>query len=195
MLDPLARCFLPLLAAVPSDASNPFEHPPFTLPVFRANLLLSPLASDEQLQLYDDESLDVDGHPRRGLSTEAGQGFQFSQDAAASLGSTGASVLSDDSQRQANHFYRTWFWAEIKRLRALKYDVPQAVKRVDLASPKTILNDGRTDEGWLAYRQLILVLLNRPGGVMRLVEDTMVRHRATPAERWRDARDENRVSL
>lgn len=186
---------LPLLAAVPPDAKNPFEHAPFTFPVYRANLKLPPMATDEQLQLYEDESLDVDLEDPTTSPVTAGDGFCFSKDTAVGLCPTHAAAFTDHSLVQANRFYRHWFWGEITRLRALKFTVPEAIQRVDLVGAKTALKDGRTDEGWGAYRQLTLASLHRPGGIMDLAEEVMARHRATPAEQWRAACDENRVSV
>ncbi|KAG8736724.1 hypothetical protein FRC10_009033, partial [Ceratobasidium sp. 414] len=193
-LGALARCMLPLLAAVPPDAKNPFEHAPFTFPVYRANLNLLPLATDQQTELFEDEPLDVDVDVED-LTTSpvaAGDGLCFPKNAGAGLPPVRAAAFANNLVVRANHFYRGWLWTEITRLRALKYTVPEAIKRVDLVGPRTVLKDGRTDEGWGAYRQLTLASLHRPGGIMDLAKETMVRHRATPAEQWRDTRDENR---
>ncbi|KAG9098557.1 hypothetical protein FRC06_006228 [Ceratobasidium sp. 370] len=191
-LGALARCFLPLLATVPPGATNPFAHAPFTFPVFRANMNLCPMATDEQLQLYQDESVDIDLENAGTLPVAAADGFCFSEAVNQWLAGGRASLVSDEALLQANHFYRDWFWGEIVRLRGLNFTVPQAIQRVDLVGPGTILPEGRTDEGWWAYRQLILAVVDRPGGILDLAKHAMEQHRATPAERWRDARDENR---
>ncbi|KAB5587686.1 hypothetical protein CTheo_8873 [Ceratobasidium theobromae] len=191
-LGTLATCLLPLLASVPSETTDPFEHAPFTLPVFRANMLLPPLSTDEPLQSFEDEYPNVDKAAKSKPHVEAANGFQFTQSVLSNFPSGQASAFSADSLAQANHFYGTWFWAEIKRQRVLGYSAHDAVKRIDLVHAKTILKGERTDEGWQAYRRLVLALLGRTGGVMSLAAEAMVRHRATPAECWRDARDENR---
>ncbi|KAB5587462.1 SNF2-related protein [Ceratobasidium theobromae] len=191
-LGTLATCLLPLLAAVPSDAVDPFEHPPFTFSIFRANMRLLPLSVDEEPHPYEDELPDVGNDSASKLHAAARDGFKFSQDALKGLTQAQIATLSDASLVQANHFYHSWLWAEVKRQRALGYSIQDAVKRIDLVGTKTVLKDGRTDGGWKAYRLLILTLLNRSGGIMDITEDAMVSHRATPAERWRDARDENR---
>ncbi|KAG9088385.1 hypothetical protein FRC06_002056, partial [Ceratobasidium sp. 370] len=96
-LGALARCMLPLLAAVPPDAENPFEHAPFTFPVYRANLGLPPMVTAEQLQLYEDESLDVDLKDPNASPVTAGDGFCFNKDAAVGLTPKQAAMFSNHS--------------------------------------------------------------------------------------------------
>ncbi|KAG8711489.1 hypothetical protein FRC08_015832 [Ceratobasidium sp. 394] len=188
----LARFLLPLLANVPPDAENPFQHAPFIFPTFRANMNLCPMATDEQLQLYEDESLDVDLENSSSLPVTAGDGLCFLGDFDKWLTTEQLSHFTETALLKANTFYREWIWGEIRRFRALGYGVPEALKRIDLVGPKTVLPEGRTDDGWNAYRQIILAAVDRNGGILDLAKQAMERHRATPAERWRDARDENR---
>lgn len=189
----LAKCLLILLAAVPPAAPNPFLFPPFTLPVFRSNMMLLPLKTDRQLRLYEDESPDPDTDTSS-EPVEAGDGFSFAQLDVSRLPVTQAPAFTDEALIQANTFYRDWIRGELRRLRCQGHLTADGLKLVDLVGPKTILESGRTDGGWRAYRTLVLALFARSGGIMQQVKEVLVRHRATPAHQWREDRDENRVS-
>lgn len=155
--------------------------------------MLLPVSTDQQIELYEDESLDVDSDEPSELA-RAADGFIFAPHSIRSLPAKQAPSFSDPAIIQANIFYGEWLWGEIKHFRTMGYSIAEALKRVDLVKPGTALKDGRSDQGWGAYRTLVLTLFGRPGGIMAQVKDVMHRHRATPMDAWRSARDQNRVS-
>lgn len=155
--------------------------------------MLPPASTDEQVDIYEDNFLEV-ALDNLSEPVRAADGFTFTQQYIQGLPPKQRSTFGDPALIQANIFYRKWLWEEMQRLRTAGFSVTDALKRVDLVKPGTVLKDGRSDQGWGAYRTLVLTLFGRPGGIMALVKDVMLRHRATPADQWRNARDQNRVS-
>ncbi|KAG8772171.1 hypothetical protein FRC12_003219 [Ceratobasidium sp. 428] len=193
-LCPLTRCFFPLLALVPPDSSNPFEHQPFTFPTFRRNMMLAPLPTDDlEEDMYDDVMATPEPMDQPDI---ASLGFVLDERTLRRLKKVDSDKLSLESLTKASHFFRNWLWPKVQYYREDKKTVQYAIDRIDFPTlPKGGIDETDSDEGYGHMRRVTRTLLNVPGGIMDIVEEIMKQARATPAHAWRNARDENRREL
>ncbi|QRW14226.1 SNF2 family amino-terminal protein [Ceratobasidium sp. AG-Ba] len=152
-------------------------------------MLLLPLASEPPTDFFDDEEVDVEGSDAGGATVELAAGFDLNLTAQDPLGKM--MVITDRELLRANECYRI-IWRRVKELRGLGRSTAQALSHIDLLSAKAAKAHDGKDDGWNDYRKVLLSLLNRPGGITEQLEDVMRARRVIPAERWMDARDENR---
>ncbi|QRW12372.1 Helicase conserved C-terminal domain [Ceratobasidium sp. AG-Ba] len=152
-------------------------------------MLLLPLASEPPTDFFDDEEVDVEGSDAGGATVELAAGFDLNLTAQDPLGKM--MDITDRELLRANECYRI-IWRRVKELCGLGHSTAQALSRIDLLSAKAAKAHDGKDNGWNNYRKVLLSLLNRPGGITEQLEDVMRARRVIPAERWMDARDENR---
>ncbi|KAG8739125.1 hypothetical protein FRC10_006123 [Ceratobasidium sp. 414] len=181
---PLGRSLLPLLEAFRGTETSMFECEPWIDPVFRHNLGLAPLSSEQD----DEEEFDYDAP--NSVTSSTADGFVLSSAAVSSLPPAKAKKLSGVSLLRATSFVDGYLKGRALEGVNGKRKVEWVMARLDLRNPKTVAKQGGGDNFWGDYREVVLTLLNRPGGIMSIVAEAMVRHRATPAEALRDRREE-----
>ncbi|KAG9102129.1 hypothetical protein FS749_015712 [Ceratobasidium sp. UAMH 11750] len=182
---PLARSLLPLIETFRGTEASMFECAPWTEAVFRHNLGLAPLSSED---LEDDFDYDS---PSNTLSSPAA-GFVLAPTTLASLPPATVKNLSDTSFLRASSFVDNYL--RVRTLRGIdqKRAADWVMARLDLRERKTMKKQGGEEHFWADYRDVVLALLKRPGGILSIVADVMARHRATPVEALRDRREEFR---
>ncbi|QRV93635.1 ATP-dependent DNA helicase [Ceratobasidium sp. AG-Ba] len=182
-----------MLSQVPKDSRNPFEHAPFTFPVFRRNMMLERLEEDDEEDIYSDTLLDVVGESS---GARASDGFVLDKDAFGRLKKPEAQHLTDDALVRATKFIVDWYWPKVQSYRVARHTTIYAVERIQLAGGNNApLDPTGRDGGWGYYRKMVQALFNRPGGLMSVVGEVMNQAGATPAHAWRQLRDENRRSV
>ncbi|KAB5587967.1 SNF2-related protein [Ceratobasidium theobromae] len=181
----LARSLLYLFAAMTGEENGPFECPPWTQPHWRALFGLAPL----QPQVgYEDEIVDIDGDCLGESYALPTNGFVLSREAGSSFAQAKAKTLMDGTTLMAAEQFMKYFWSTWRedslRNRSLEFTL--------LSLPPDSKSEALVRHGYPGYRDFVLAMLNRSGGVLATVEDVMVQLRATPAEKWKDDRDTNR---
>jgi hypothetical protein len=184
----LARSLLYLFEATTGEETSSFHCLPWTLPVWRDTFGLAPLQSCIDTA---DEIVDVDGDYAADQYALDGDGFVFSKQALSTLQNAKLKVVTDgltvmQAERFMNYFWTTWRGDCV-------YNRPVEFTISSLPAERAS-SESLSQEGYAAYRDVVLAMLNRRGGVLATVEEVMVQLRVTPAELWKDDRDTNRVS-
>ncbi|KAG9098672.1 hypothetical protein FRC06_006082 [Ceratobasidium sp. 370] len=180
---PLARALLPLMELFEGGEESMFECAPWTDPVFRHNLGLAPLSSEQD----DEEDFDYDS-PTTATSSAA-NGFVLSPAAIKSLSPAKQEELSDTTLLRAGSFMDNYLRKRALKAILEKWGVDWVMARLDLRRPTAAPPEKGEDNFWAAYRTVVLALFNRTGGIISIVADVMARHRATPVEALRDRRE------
>ncbi|KAG8710920.1 hypothetical protein FRC09_020876 [Ceratobasidium sp. 395] len=174
---PLAKSLLYLFAAASGLEGSAFDCPPWTLPGWRDIFGLRPLEPT-----VDDPNGIVDVET---VYASEGDGFVLSEAASAAVRRAKRGEFDDSTLSAATEFMEL-FWslgrADAEVRRPIEYTIA-AISR-DFGGTRL--------PGFPQYRQLVLGMLNRPGGPLSVVEEIMNDLRATPAEQWKDDRDTNR---
>ncbi|KDN34638.1 hypothetical protein RSAG8_12263, partial [Rhizoctonia solani AG-8 WAC10335] len=168
------------------DERTAFECPPWTRANWRESFGLTLLENDPD---FIDEIVDVDDDYATHEFARCEDGLIFSREALVTVEERKLKVLTDGrtnirAQDFISHFWSQWC-LDCKRNNPIEFTI--ATLPSDNGK-----NKHADTHGYAEYREVVLAMLNRTGGVLARVQDTMVRLGATPADKWKDDRDVNR---
>ncbi|GAB1527611.1 hypothetical protein RhiTH_010787 [Rhizoctonia solani] len=165
-LTPVAHSVLYLFEAAAMNESHPLTCPPWTSNVWRELFGLFPLKGSED---YYDVEIDVVGDSDPQLDSSKELGLTMPESLIASITENRRKALGLHERQAAERFLQ-YFWD----------------------TWKADYKGGPDPYGYAAYRNLVLAAINRKGGVMNQVEETLGKIGATPADLWKDDRSLNR---
>ncbi|QRW16628.1 SNF2 family amino-terminal protein [Rhizoctonia solani] len=166
-LTPVAHSVLYLFEAAAMNESHPLTCPPWTSNVWRELFGLFPLKGSED---YYDAEIDVVGDSDPQLDSSKELGLTMPESSIASI-----------TENRRRH------------LGSMSADYVRKIPIRETIKSTTRGEKGGPDPyGYAAYRNLVLAAINRKGGVMNQVEETLGKIGATPADLWKDDRSLNR---
>lgn len=188
MLNALARSLLPLFDAAKGNEPSAFNCPPWTVNHWRSVFGLPPSAS---VPGEEDEVVDIDSAFATQAFAQLDDGFTFSDAVLDTIPYDERANIMDIQTRTRAASFMQQFWK--------KYKVDSGRGNPVSYTMGTLPSDrGKNEDprwpGYTEYRKIVLAMLNRKGGVLAKVQEIMVKHGFTPADRWKDDRDVNRVS-
>ncbi|KAF8759508.1 hypothetical protein RHS01_01375 [Rhizoctonia solani] len=165
-LTPVAHSVLYLFKAAAMNKSHPLTCPPWTSNVWRELFGLFPLKGSED---YYNVEIDVVGNSDPQLDSSKELGLTMPKSSIASITKNCWKALGlhecQAAERFLQYFWDTW---------------------------KADYKGGPDPYGYAVYCNLVLAAINRKGGVMNQVEETLGKIGATPANLWKDDRSLNR---
>ncbi|QRW23730.1 SNF2 family amino-terminal protein [Rhizoctonia solani] len=165
-LTPVAHSVLYLFEAAAMNESHPLTCPPWTSNVWRELFGLFPLKGSED---YYDAEIDVVGDSDPQLDSSKELGLTMPESSIASI---------TENRRKALGLHADY---------VRKIPIRKTIKSTTRGE-----KGGPDPYGYAAYRNLVLAAINRKGGVMNQVEETLGKIGATPADLWKDDRSLNR---
>jgi hypothetical protein len=174
----LSQSLLPLLQGAEGVEPGPFHLNPWSSPVWRENFGLVPLRSVDG----DPQDDDVDYDDYQAEWADAADGFALSKDAVSAIRRAQLPSVSDHAVLKAASFFESFF---IDCVCPAIHQNQSAKSAIVKPQTRTYFED---------FRELVLTMLGRPGGVMAIVQEVMTDRGATPEHAWKDAREANRVS-
>ncbi|GAB1526304.1 hypothetical protein RhiTH_009471 [Rhizoctonia solani] len=182
-LTPVAHSVLYLFEAAAMNESHPLTCPPWTSNVWRELFGLFPLKGSED---YYDAEIDVVGDSDPQLDSSKELGLTMPESSIASITKNRRKALGLHERQAAERFLQ-YFWDTWKADYVRKIPIRETIKSTTRGE-----KGGPDPYGYAAYRNLVLAAINRKGGVMNQVEETLGKIGATPADLWKDDRSLNR---
>ncbi|KDN38064.1 hypothetical protein RSAG8_09749, partial [Rhizoctonia solani AG-8 WAC10335] len=182
----LSRSLLYLFDLMTEEEQSAFQCPPWTLPVWRDCFGLVPLGDSVACA---DDLVDLDNDSSTQPPAKAEDGFIFSAAALKTL--TGPALHLASNQytiRRAGDFMER-FWKQWVQAAGKGQKIGRVISLVTPDTARALKSD---DTGYREYRELLLAVFGRAGGVNSIVDEVMGAFRATPAEKWKDERNTNR---
>ncbi|KAF8749866.1 SNF2 family N-terminal domain [Rhizoctonia solani] len=162
-LTPVAHSVLYLFEAAAMNKSHPLTCPPWTSNVWRELFGLDP---------------QLDSSKELGLTMPKSSIASITKNRRKALGL---------HERQAAERFLQYFWDTWKADYVRKIPIRKTIKSTTQGK-----KGGPDPYGYAAYCNLVLAAINRKGGVMNQVEETLGKIGATPADLWKDDRSLNR---
>ncbi|QRW23182.1 Helicase conserved C-terminal domain [Rhizoctonia solani] len=182
-LTPVAHSVLYLFKAAAMNKSHPLTCPPWTSNVWRELFGLFPLKGSED---YYDAEIDVVGDSDPQLDSSKELGLTMPKSSIALITKNRRKALGLHERQAAERFLQ-YFWDTWKADYVRKIPIRETIKSTTQGK-----KGGPDPYGYAAYRNLVLAAINRKGGVMNQVEETLGKIGATPANLWKDDRSLNR---
>ncbi|KAF8747166.1 aortic smooth muscle cell differentiation, partial [Rhizoctonia solani] len=173
---------LPVEAAA-MNKSHPLTCPPWTSNVWRELFGLFPLKGSED---YYNAEIDVVGNSDPQLDSSKELGLTMPKSSIASITKNRRKALGLHERQAAERFLQ-YFWDTWKADYVRKIPIRKTIKSTTQGK-----KGGPDPYGYAAYCNLVLAAINRKGGVMNQVEETLGKIGATPADLWKDDRSLNR---
>ncbi|KAF8748551.1 helicase [Rhizoctonia solani] len=154
-------------------------------PVAHSVLYLFEAAAMNDEDYYDAE-IDVVGDSDPQLDSSKELGLTMPESSIASITENRRKALGLHERQAAERFLQ-YFWDTWKADYVRKIPIRKTIKSTTQGE-----KGGPDPYGYAAYRNLVLAAINRKGGVMNQVEETLGKIGATPADLWKDDRSLNR---
>ncbi|KAG8734345.1 hypothetical protein FRC11_005332 [Ceratobasidium sp. 423] len=182
----LSRSLLFLFGTMTGLEASAFDCTPWTERVWRNCFGLATLKNPAEVE---DEFIDIESDIGSQQAARAGDGFVLSSAALATVSKKRLAQLTDGRTIIQAETFMNKFWAlwrkDADRGKPIEYTV-DSLPPANSESKSAIL------VGYPEYKDLVLGMLNRRGGVMDTVAAVMAEFRVTPLERWKDDRHTNR---